>query len=128
MSGEWGRAARHSSLVPKLQLGNARMASSASRAAKRRFAERASRAQTGKREEEILRRRRARMRRTIAREIWPNPFKLYIEITVGGVKGPIRENNSPGKCNELAYAFGTGTCSLYVLGGWAIRIPFGCTP
>ena len=51
-----------------------------------------------------------------------------IEITVGGVTGSIRENNSPGKCNELAYAFGTGTCSLYILGGYAIRIPYGCRP
>jgi len=42
--------------------------------------------------------------------------------------GHIKDNNSQAKCNELAYAFGTGTCSLYICGGWAIRIPFGCTP
>jgi hypothetical protein len=42
--------------------------------------------------------------------------------------GQLYESESPGQCRELQAAFGTGTCSVYLLGGSYVRIPFGCDP
>ncbi len=42
--------------------------------------------------------------------------------------GPVREGNSPGKCDEFSSAYGTGTCSVYLLGGTYVKIPYGCKP
>jgi hypothetical protein len=51
-----------------------------------------------------------------------------ITISINGVAGPSFTSDSPGKCDENSWSYGTGTCSVFNLGGFCVKIPFGCTP
>ena len=65
----------------------------------------------------------------ITPEIELTQFEINnVEITIDGETGFTREGESPSKCDEQSFVYGDATCSSCCLGGWCVKIPFGCHP